>query len=72
MAHDSETRSNVQPQFADCNNCFRTVGYFQRFEYRGDVIVHRRFGQIENAADRFIAFARRYQREQVDLPVGQA
>ncbi len=44
----------------------------QHLQDGGDVVLHRRLGEIEAAADRLVALALHHQRQHVGLPPGQA
>ena len=44
----------------------------QRLQDGGDVVLHRRFREIEQAADRLVALALHHQRQHIDLPFSQA
>ena len=48
------------------------VRHPQRLQDGGDVVLHRRFGEVEPAADRLVALALHHQRQHVDLPFGQS
>ena len=44
----------------------------QRLQDGGDMVLHRRLGELEPSADRLVALALHHQRQHVDLPFGQS
>ena len=49
-----------------------SIGDLQCFENYGDMIFHRRLGQLEHLTDRFVIFALHHERKHIELTIGQA